>query len=153
MSIRLVGFDQPELDEGLSKQGAWFPVGSGLGEIRVRPISNPDFTRYRKARMEPYERQVEAGILDNTIAEKILADSLARHILTDWRDLAYDDKGKEIAYSVEQGVKAMTPREGESEEEKRVRLTFIAWVVDSARNQAAFQKAKDDEAAEALGKD
>lgn len=142
--LRLVGFEAPKLDEDLSREGAWFPIGNGVGEVRVRPITNPDFQRYYEAKRKPYRRQIDAGNLDEGIARKILASALARHVITDWRGLVQDAKGKDVPFSVDVAEELLSDPEND---------LLVGWVFTVSRDQGAFQKADDEEAAETLGND
>lgn len=139
---RVVGFDVVEPDPELASDGVWMPVGTGVAEARVRPAGNTAFQRYYQARIKPYRRQIDAGNLDPEIQAKILAAAIARHILVDWRDLVQDEKGKDVPFSVDV-----------AEEVLLADARVLADIAAASADQHAFQRAEDQEAAEALGKD
>lgn len=87
-------------DKALEQEGAWIDLGDGA-RIKVARMNNKAFASYVERRRKSARHVIDAGGDGaNEIANKILNESLARHVLLDWEGFAVD--GKKIVHSVEE---------------------------------------------------
>ena len=72
------------------------------GDFRIRIAraggANRAFARALEARLKPYRRQLQTETLDENVAERILHEVYADHVILGWDGIAGPD-GKAMAYS------------------------------------------------------
>lgn len=118
-------FQKFETDERASNEGVWVPIGGGA-ELKVARSNNDAAVEYRDARMKPYRRQQQAGIMDDAVEEEIIRDTIARHVLLDWRGMT--DDGEEVPYSREEA------------EERLKNDDFLVFVAGIAADRENFRE-------------
>lgn len=80
-----------------------------FGRITIRRAggANRAFARTLEARLRPYRRQMQAGTLDEAVAERLLAEVYAETVLLGWEGIRGRD-GQEIAFSASAAAKLLT---------------------------------------------
>jgi len=102
MKIRKIfGTDKVKEDEG-----TWIDMGDGA-KIKVARMGNPKYTKEFQRLTKPYRQAIRRGTIQEELAEKLLIEALAKHILIGWVGIT-DDNDKEIAYSTENSIMLLT---------------------------------------------
>jgi hypothetical protein len=72
------------------------------GDFQIRIAraggANRGFVRALEARLKPYRRQLQSETLDEQVAERILREVYADHVILGWQGVA-DGDGKAMAFS------------------------------------------------------
>lgn len=76
----------------------WMPYDDA--EFLVNSFANLEFQRHYEKAQQPYRKQIEKRTLSNEKSLKLMAQSMARHIVLDWKDVFKDD-GTPLNYTVE----------------------------------------------------
>lgn len=89
-----------EVDTDLSQEGVWCDIADA--RLKVARYGNKKFQDALKIAMTPYKRLVEQGRLNDDIAEKILIEAIANHVLLGWENLSVN--GKHLDYTVDNAI-------------------------------------------------
>jgi len=92
-------FDNFVTDEKSENEGVWIDYASGF-RLKLARIGCPAFKEFMLKRGKPHMRSIEAGVMDDEIAEDMMKDAIAETIIKGWEGLL-DGEGKEIPYSKE----------------------------------------------------
>ena len=68
--------------------------------------ANKRFNKLLERRLEPHQRSIQAGLMDEKLARKILAECFAETVVLGW-DNVPDREGKPIAFSKEACAKLL----------------------------------------------
>lgn len=93
-------------DKSKEQEGVWIEMGEG-GAIKVARMGNPSYSKKFQKLTKPYKQAIRRETLSDEIAERILVDSMAEHILLDWKGIE-DENGNEIPYSLETAKKLLS---------------------------------------------
>lgn len=95
-------------DESLEKKGIEIDYGdAGTFLVARAGGANKKFQKMVEQKFRPYRRQVQAGTMDNDVADRLLAEVFASTVLIDW-DGVTDEQGEEMACTAENAVKLFT---------------------------------------------
>ena len=80
-----------------------------FGRITIRRAggANKAFARALESKLRPYRRQMQAGTLDETLAERLLAEVYAETVLLGWENIHGRD-GQDIAFSHRAAAQLLT---------------------------------------------
>lgn len=122
-----------EAEEGLA-----LDYGS-FGRITIRRAggANKGFARALEAKLRPYRRQIQAGTLEEAVAERLLAEVYAETVLIGWQGIR-DRAGQEIAFSHKAAVTLFTDlpelfRDVQEQAQKAANFR-LAEIEESAKN-------------------
>lgn len=122
-------FSNFETDDDLENDGVWIPYTSGF-RLKLARIGCPAFKEFMIKRGKPHMRGIEAGDLDNEVAEGLMKDALAETIIKDWEGLL-DDEDNEIPYDKETARKMLD-----------IARDFYEEVYELAKQRAHFKSEK-----------
>jgi len=81
------------------------------GEFKIRIAraggANTDFNRSLRARIKPYKKQIEHNLMDNDLAQQILAEVYADSVILNWSGVT-DEEGNELEFTRENVIKVLT---------------------------------------------
>lgn len=101
-------YDTFKADESLEQQGIELDYGdAGLFKIARAGGSNKEFARLMEKVFRPYRRQMDAGTMDEKVADKLLAEVFAKTVILDWKGVT-DKNGKNLPFNTENAVKLLT---------------------------------------------
>ncbi|MBU0724388.1 MAG: hypothetical protein KJ904_08725 [Alphaproteobacteria bacterium] len=91
-----------------AEDGLVLDYGS-FGRITIRRAggANKGFARVLEAKLRPYRRQIQAGTLEEAVAERLLAEVYAETVLIGWQGIR-DRDGQDIAFSHRAAVTLFT---------------------------------------------
>lgn len=101
-------YDTFKADENLEKEGIELDYGdAGLFLIARAGGSNKDFARMMEKVFRPYRRQMDAGTMDEKVADKLLAEVFAKTVILDWKGVT-DKNGKNLPFNEANATKLLT---------------------------------------------
>ena len=111
----------------------------GFGRITIRRAggANKAFARALESRLRPYRRQMQAGTLDEAVAERLLAEVYAETVLLGWDGITGRD-GQDIAFTPQAAAQLLTDlpelfRDVQEQAQKAANFR-AAELADSAKN-------------------
>lgn len=75
-------------------------AGDVIIRIRRAGGANKEYSKALTSKMRPYRKQVEAGTLDNGVAERVLREVYAETVVIGWKNVKGED-GKDIPFSAD----------------------------------------------------
>ena len=101
-------YDLFERDEDMETKGIWQNFGP-FGKFLIARAggSNARFISLLSKTMEPYQRQIQKNMLQESVANDLLVKVFAKTVILGWEDVTGKD-GKELKYSYEACVKLLT---------------------------------------------
>lgn len=101
-------YDLFDRDEGMETKGIWQNFGIyGKFLIARAGGSNSRFSSTLSKVMEPYQRQIQKNMLEESIANELLVKVFAKTVILGWEGVTGKD-GNEIKYSYDACVKLLT---------------------------------------------
>lgn len=91
-------------DPTREEDGVWVEVGDGA-RLRIARIGSKKYHSEFTRRSKPYKRQIRSETLPDSVADKILAETLASAVLLDWDGLTLG--GKALKYSRDKAVELL----------------------------------------------
>ena len=130
------------VDLDLATAGVWVPLDDG--RLKIAQWMNESQRAYIAKRMEPYNRTKATSRgknIEEEIAEDILMESVARHVLVGWENMS--DGGAELVYSTANAKRLLA--------DKSLRW-FYEYVVEQAQDIGNFMQEELEQELEAVGK-
>lgn len=95
--------DDMEIHQGIDLDYGGGPVIT----VRRAGGANKAYGAVLSAKMRPYERQIQAGNLDDDTASRLLSEVYAEAVILGWKGVA-GDKGQVLSFSKENVVRVLT---------------------------------------------
>ena len=130
------------IDTQRAEEGVWVDMDDA--RLRIASWMNEGQRAYVTQRMEPYQRTrpgSRAKNIEEEIAEDILIESVARHVLLGWENLT--DNGAPLVYSTNKAKELLS--------DKQLRW-FYEFVVAQAQDLDNFIQTEVEHELEAVGK-
>ncbi len=101
-------YDKFGTDANLEKTGIELDLGeSGLFVLARAGGANEQFQKRFEALTKPHRRTIQAGVMDNSIAEGILARVYAECVILRWERVTGPD-GQPLEFTVDNAMKLLT---------------------------------------------
>lgn len=132
-------FDMFETDESLEREGIVVDYGQFWVKIGRMDAPNTPFTAFMTEKMRPYTRAIQLGEMDNKIAEEILREGFAKHLVQGWGSKKHGDgvmvgrEDVELAFTSDNVVDVF-----------KALPQLFQDLLEQSRNFANFRKAKVD---------
>ncbi len=94
-------------DESLEKDGFVLEYGEASFVIARAGGANKKFQSLMERKMRPYRSAINAGTMDESTAEKLLAEAYADAVVLAW-DGVTDQDGEELVFNRENVIKVLT---------------------------------------------
>ena len=91
-------YDLFKTDPGIETEGLTLDYGDFQIRIARAGGANRGFVRALEAKLKPYRRQLQSETLDDQVAERILREVYADHVILGWRGVT-DGEGKAMTFS------------------------------------------------------
>lgn len=99
-------YDMFKTDEKHESNGIELDYGDCQIRIARAGGSNKKYGDLLSKRLKPYRRQMDTGTMDNTVAEKILAEVYAETVIIGWTNVK-DREGNVMKFTKENCVKLL----------------------------------------------
>lgn len=101
-------YDALETDAELERAGVVLDFGD-YGKFKIARAGgrNQAYNSRVRAILKPYQRQIDAGLLDDEKLAKLLAKPFAEHVVKGWEGV-YDRNKQPLEYSVAAAEKLLT---------------------------------------------
>lgn len=86
------------------REGAWNDLGGGI-RVKIARWSNQRFIRRFEELIAPHRADIDAGTLDPTVDQQVMARVMADTIVMDWEGIELD--GKTVPYSPDQAYELL----------------------------------------------
>jgi hypothetical protein len=101
-------YDALETDAKLEREGVVLDFGDyGRFKVARSGGKNQVYNQRVRAILKPYQRQIDAGLLNDDKLAKLLARPFAEHIVKGWEGV-YNRNGELIEYSIERAEALLT---------------------------------------------
>jgi len=91
-------------DGALEKEGIWIEYGTTDGDkpIRIKIAraggKNTDFSKALEKATKPYRKQIQTGMLEDKVADRLYKDVFADKVVLDWENVQGPD-GKDMKFT------------------------------------------------------
>lgn len=126
-------FSSFKTDKALEEEGVWIDYGQGF-RMKIARLGNSKCQAYLRRLRKPFMRQIQAGTLDDAVAESFLRKAVGKFVLLGWEGMCEDD-GTEIPFSAEEAMKRLETRD------------FLELVVEIAQDRETFKEEIEGDAA------
>jgi hypothetical protein len=100
-------YDLFKTDPEIETEGLTLDYGDFQIRIARAGGANRGFVRALEARLKPYRRQLQSETLDEQVAERILREVYADHVILGWQGMT-DAAGKPIAFDRENVLRVLS---------------------------------------------
>lgn len=93
-----------------AESGAGVDLDYGkMGKFRIHRAggSNARYKNFAQAKMKPYNRQIQAGTMDDDVATKLMVEIFAKTVIVGWAGVK-DRDGKDLPFSVDNAIQLFT---------------------------------------------
>jgi hypothetical protein len=107
-------FDIFGTEPSLETLGVNIDFGSFYFKVARAGGANTSFREVIRSKLQPYQRAIELGEMDEKVADKLTAEAFAETVMLGWGSTEFGEgkipgkDGKPIAYSVEAAKKLLT---------------------------------------------